>query len=92
MLNIAEVNNEQILKLEAGGEDHVARIIFLNLVVDDEKVVSYKMTKAFSNLEKAQNVLNGRPQYTPLKHKGPGQRLGGAYAQASRPYWAGCRA
>lgn len=37
MLNIAEINNEQILKLEAGGKDHVARIIFLNLVVDDEK-------------------------------------------------------
>lgn len=32
----------------------------MNLVVDDEKVVSYQMTKASSKLEKAQNVLNGR--------------------------------
>lgn len=42
----------------------IARIIFLNLVVNDEKVVSYKMTKAFSKLEKAQNVLNGRVEHT----------------------------
>lgn len=40
------------------------RIIFLNLVVDDEKVVSYKMTKAFSRLEKAQVVLSGRGERT----------------------------
>jgi hypothetical protein len=42
-------------------------IIFLNLVVDDEKVVSYKMTRAFSKLKKAQNALNGRDLHTLLE-------------------------
>ena len=45
-------------------KDHICLIIFLNLVVDEEKVVSYQMTKAFSKLEKAQNVLNGRGERT----------------------------
>lgn len=52
-------------KVKAANEiakDNICRLIFLNLVVDEEKVVSYQMTKAFSKLEKAQSVLNGRPK------------------------------
>jgi hypothetical protein len=59
-LNLAKNAGSKVKAADEVGKDHIARIIFLNLVVDDEKVVSYKMTKAFSKLEKAQNVLNGR--------------------------------
>lgn len=59
-LNLAKNAGSKVKAANEVGKDHIARIIFLNLVVDDEKVVSYKMTKAFSKLEKAQNVLNGR--------------------------------
>jgi DNA invertase Pin-like site-specific DNA recombinase len=59
-LNLAKNAGSKMKAADEVGKDHIARIIFLNLVVDDEKVMSYKMTKAFSKLEKAQNVLNGR--------------------------------
>lgn len=59
-LNLAKNAGSKVKAADEVGKDHIARIIFLNLVVDDEKVVSYKMTKAFSKLEKAQDVLNGR--------------------------------
>jgi hypothetical protein len=59
-LNLAKNAGSKVKAANEVGKDHIARIIFLKLVVDDEKVVSYKMTKAFSKLEKAQNVLNGR--------------------------------
>ncbi len=50
-------------KVKAANEvikDQICRLIFLNLVLEEGKVVSYQMTKAFSEIEKAQNVLNGR--------------------------------
>lgn len=59
-LNLAKNAGSKVKAANEVGKDHLCRLIFLNLVVDDEKVVSYQMTKAFSKLEKAQNVLNGR--------------------------------
>lgn len=59
-LNLAKNAGSKAKAANEVGKDHICRIIFLNLVVDDEKVVSYQMTKAFSKLEKAQSVLNGR--------------------------------
>ncbi len=59
-LNLAKNAGSKVKAADEVDKDHVCRIIFLNLVVDEEKVVSYQMTKAFSKLEKAQNVLNGR--------------------------------
>lgn len=59
-LNLAKNAGSKVKAADEVGKDHICRIIFLNLVVDEEKVVSYQMTKAFSKLEKAQNVLNGR--------------------------------
>ncbi len=63
-LNLAKNAGSKVKAANEVGKDHICRIIFLNLVVDDEKVVSYKMTKAFSKLEKAQVVLNGRGERT----------------------------
>lgn len=59
-LNLAKNAGSKVKAADEVGKDAICRIIFLNLVVDEEKVVSYQMTKAFSKLEKAQNVLNGR--------------------------------
>ncbi len=59
-LNLAKNAGSKVKAADEVGKDSICRLIFLNLVVDEEKVVSYQMTKAFSELEKAQNVLNGR--------------------------------
>lgn len=59
-LNLAKKAGSKVKAANEVGKDKICRLIFLNLVVDDEKVVSYQMTKAFSKLEKAQSVLNGR--------------------------------
>lgn len=59
-LNLAKNAGSKVKTANEVAKDHICRIIFLNLVVDEEKVVSYQMTKAFSKLEKAQAVLNGR--------------------------------
>lgn len=59
-LNLAKKAGSKVKAANEVGKDQICRLIFLNLAVDDQKVVSYQMTKAFSKLEKAQNVLNGR--------------------------------
>jgi hypothetical protein len=59
-LNLAKNAGSKVKAADEVGKDHICRIIFLNLVVDDKKVMSYQMTKALSKLEKAQSVLNGR--------------------------------
>jgi SMC interacting uncharacterized protein involved in chromosome segregation len=66
-LNLAKNAGSKVKAANEVGKDHICRLIFLNLVVDDEKVVSYQMTKAFSKLEKAQNVLNGRQSDTAVE-------------------------
>lgn len=63
-LNLAKNAGSKVKKANEVGKDLICRIIFLNLVVDEQKVVSYQMTKAFSKLEKAQTVLNGRGERT----------------------------
>jgi SMC interacting uncharacterized protein involved in chromosome segregation len=63
-LNLAKNAGSKVKAADVVGKDHICRIIFLNLVLDEEKVVSYQMTKAFSKLEKAQSVLNGRGDRT----------------------------
>ncbi len=63
-LNLAKNAGSKVKAANEVAKDHICRIIFLNLVVDEQKVVSYQMTKAFSKLEKAQSVLNGRGERT----------------------------
>ncbi len=59
-LNLAKNAGSKVKAANEVGKDHICRLIFLNLVLDEEKVATYQMTKAFSKLEKARNVLNGR--------------------------------
>ena len=63
-LNLAKNAGSKLKAADEVAKDHISRVIFLNLVVDDENIVGYKMTKAFSQLEKAQDVLNGRGERT----------------------------
>jgi site-specific DNA recombinase len=63
-LNLAQNAGSKVKAANEIGKDHISRIIFLNLVVNEEKVVSYQMTNAFSKLEKASNVLIGRGSRT----------------------------
>lgn len=66
-LNLAKNAGSKVKAANEVAKDHICRIISLNLVVDEQKVVSYQMTKAFSKLEKAQSVLNGRDLHTLLE-------------------------
>lgn len=63
-LNLAKNAGSKLKAANEVAKDHICRIIFLNLVVDEDKVMSYQMTKAFSKLEKAQKVLNGQGERT----------------------------
>jgi site-specific DNA recombinase len=63
-LNLAKNAGSKVKTADEVGKDTISRLIFLNLVVDEQKVVSYQMTKAFSQLEKAHNVLYGRGRRT----------------------------
>ncbi len=63
-LNLAKNAGSKVKAANEVAKDRICRIIFLNLVVDEQKVVSYQMTKAFSKLEKAQTVLSGRGERT----------------------------
>lgn len=51
-LNLAKNAGSKVKAADEVGKDHLCRLIFLNLVVDEENVVSYKMTKAFSKLRR----------------------------------------
>lgn len=42
------------------GKDHICRLIFLNLVVDEEKVVSHHLKEPFKTALESKVVLNGR--------------------------------
>ncbi len=63
-LNLAKNAGSKVKAANEVGKDHICRLIFLNLVVDEQKVTEYHLTKAFSKLEKMQNVLNGRGERT----------------------------
>lgn len=46
------------------GKNYICQMIFLNFVVDTEKVVDYQMREPFATLLKTRNVLNGRGERT----------------------------
>ena len=60
-LNLAKNAGSKLKAADEVAKDHISRLIFLNLVVDDEKVVSYKMTKPSPNWK---GNLNGRGDRT----------------------------
>jgi hypothetical protein len=59
-LNLAKTAGSKVKAATEVGKDHICRIIFLNLIVDEQKVVDYHLTKAFYKLQEIQNVRNGR--------------------------------
>lgn len=63
-LNLAKNAGSKVKAADEVGKDHICREIFLNLYVNEEKVVDYHLTKAFSKLRKLQNVRNGRDDWT----------------------------
>lgn len=58
-LNLAKQAGSKVKAANEVGKDHICRIIFLNLVVDEEKVVDYHLTKAFEKLEKLKSFGYG---------------------------------
>lgn len=66
-LNLAKLAGN---KLEAAGpiaKDRICRILFLNLVVDIEKVIDFQMREPFATLFKTKRVLFGAPEATNLE-------------------------
>lgn len=63
-LNVAK-NASQLLKAaDVAAKDRIARIIYLNVVVDDQNVVEYQMREPFETLLKSQKILLGRGDRT----------------------------
>jgi site-specific DNA recombinase len=57
-------------KLEAAGpvaKDRICRLLFLNLVVNSEKVVDFQMREPFATLIKTHKFLSGGPEATKLE-------------------------
>jgi site-specific DNA recombinase len=63
-LNLAKNAGSKVKAANEVGKDHICRIIFLNLIVDERKVADYHLTEAYSKLEKMQNVRLGRGDRT----------------------------
>ena len=59
-LNLAKNAGSKVKAANEVGKDHICRIILLNLVVDEQKVVDYHLTKAFAKLKELQSVRHGR--------------------------------
>jgi hypothetical protein len=49
------------------GKDTICCLIFLNLVVDEEKGVSHHLKEPFKTALESKIVLNGREKQTPLE-------------------------
>jgi DNA invertase Pin-like site-specific DNA recombinase len=58
-LNLAKNAGSKVKAANEVGKDHICRIILLNLVVDEQKVVDYHLTKAFAKLKELQSVRHG---------------------------------
>jgi hypothetical protein len=59
-LNVAN-NASQLLKAaDVAAKDRIARLIYLNVEVDDEKVVNQQIREPFKTLLENQNILLGR--------------------------------
>ncbi len=63
-LNLAKNAGSKVKAANEVGKDHICRIIFLNLAVDEQKVVDYHLTKAFAKLKELQAVRHGRGDRT----------------------------
>ncbi len=63
-LNLSKLAGTKLEAASAEAKDRICQMIFLNFVVDNEKVVDYQMREPFATLLKTRNVLNGRGDRT----------------------------
>lgn len=63
-LNLSKLARTKLEAASAEGKDRICQMIFLNFVVNEEKVVDFQMREPFATLLKTRNALNGRPERT----------------------------
>lgn len=63
-LNLAKDVGRKVEAADTVAKDHLVQLIFLNLVVDEEKVVSYILKEPFKTALESKVVLNGRGERT----------------------------
>lgn len=59
-LNLSKLARTKLEAASAEAKDRICQMIFLNFVVNEEKVVDFQMREPFATLLKTRNVLNGR--------------------------------
>lgn len=63
-LNITKNAGKLLRAADVGLKDRIARLIYLNVRVDTEKVVDYQMREPFKTYLKTHKILNGRGERT----------------------------
>lgn len=63
-LNLVKNLDSKVKTADEVGKDKISRLIFLNLVVDEKKVVDYHLTAAFSRLGNINKINAGRDDWT----------------------------
>lgn len=63
-LNVVNNAGKLLRAADVGLKDRIARIIYLNVRVDSEKVVDYQMREPFKTYFKTHKILNGRGDRT----------------------------
>ncbi len=63
-LNVANNANQLLKAADVAAKDRIARLIYLNVTVDDQKVVDYQMREPFKTLLKTYEISNGRGDRT----------------------------
>ena len=61
-LNLSQFASSKLEAANSVAKDSVSRLLFLNLVVDTEKVVDYQMREPFATLMKTRKFLTGGPE------------------------------
>lgn len=63
-LNTVNNAGKHLRAADVVAKDHIARLIYLNVVVDSEKVVDYQIREPFKTYFKMQKISNGRGDRT----------------------------
>jgi DNA invertase Pin-like site-specific DNA recombinase len=63
-LNVANKASLHLKAADIAAKDRIARLIYLNVVVDSEKVVDYQIREPFATYFKMHNISNGRGERT----------------------------
>lgn len=63
-MNIAQNASKHLKAADVGLKDQIARLIYLNVRVDTEKVVDYQMREPFKTYFKTHGILHGRGDRT----------------------------